>query len=220
MVIAEIELESEAQAFVQPAWLGEEVTDDARYFNSSLTEHPYATWPAQKGKHPKVSVHGTGNAAVVGHHNQVTINVTRSKVVAEVRPGKDHITDDQATRLQQLVRDVHERTGKEFQRVWSALLRHMRAPQYRLIRLERFPEAEAYLVQWLARTTPPDETLEQLRKRHIRYIKTNQRKLGRPDADVTQFLQEHFGKDGLRACNVEELALVRARLVERWRHTF
>jgi CYTH domain-containing protein len=47
LVIAEIELEREAQAFAKPAWLGEEVTDDPRYFNSNLTIHPYATWPAQ-----------------------------------------------------------------------------------------------------------------------------------------------------------------------------
>lgn len=167
-----------------------------------------------------VTVRGIGNAAVVGSHNQVTINVTRRKVVADVKPGKDHITDDQAARLQQLVRDVHERTGREFQRVWSALLRHVQAPRYRLIRLERFPEAEAYLVRWLGRVAPEGETDEQLRKRHIRYIKTNQRKLDRPDEDVAQFVQEHFGKDGLRACTAEELAIVRAQLVERWRHIF
>lgn len=167
----------------------------------------------------QVSVRGTGNATVVGSHH-VTINVNQRKVVADVKPGKEHITDDQAARLQQLVHDIHERTGKEFQRVWSALLRHVQAPKYRLIRLERFPEAESYLVRWLGRAAPESETLEQIRKRHIRYIKTNQRKLARPDAEVAAFVQEHFGKDGLRACTAEELAIVRTQLVERWRHAF
>jgi CYTH domain-containing protein len=46
LVIAEVELESEAQPFKRPAWLGLEVTDDHRYFNSSLTINPYGTWNA------------------------------------------------------------------------------------------------------------------------------------------------------------------------------
>lgn len=44
LVVAEIELESEDQAFPRPEWLGAEVTQDARYFNSSLASHPYSRW--------------------------------------------------------------------------------------------------------------------------------------------------------------------------------
>ncbi|MEC5159509.1 adenylate cyclase [Janthinobacterium sp. CG_23.3] len=44
LVVAEIELESEKQAFARPDWIGAEVTDDARYFNSSLIKHPYSQW--------------------------------------------------------------------------------------------------------------------------------------------------------------------------------
>lgn len=44
LVVAEIELESETQAFTRPDWLGEEVTGDARYFNSSLLKRPYSSW--------------------------------------------------------------------------------------------------------------------------------------------------------------------------------
>lgn len=170
----------------------------------------------------RVSAHGTGNAAVVGSHNRVTINVNQRKVVADVKPGKDHITDAQAARLQQLVHDIHAQTGNEFQRIWSALLRREQAPKYRLIRLERFTDAEHYLTRWLTRAAPQNdaETAEQLRKRHIKYIKTNQRRMQRPDEEVAQFVQKHFNKDGLRACSAEELAFVRAQLVERWRHTF
>lgn len=36
LVIAEIELPDESTAFAQPAWLGAEVTGDARYANASL----------------------------------------------------------------------------------------------------------------------------------------------------------------------------------------
>ncbi|HEX7325535.1 MAG TPA: CYTH domain-containing protein [Rhodanobacteraceae bacterium] len=44
LVVAEIELASEDQAFARPGWLGREVTDDARYYNSNLAQHPYRTW--------------------------------------------------------------------------------------------------------------------------------------------------------------------------------
>ena len=50
LVVAEIELESPEEAFERPAWLGAEVTDDHRYFNASLVEHPYSTWPERTGR--------------------------------------------------------------------------------------------------------------------------------------------------------------------------
>jgi len=44
LVVAEIELSDESQAFEPPPWLGQEVTDDARYFNSQLAARPFSTW--------------------------------------------------------------------------------------------------------------------------------------------------------------------------------
>ncbi len=44
LVIAELELNSESQSFPRPGWLGAEVTDDPRYFNSNLVKNPYSTW--------------------------------------------------------------------------------------------------------------------------------------------------------------------------------
>jgi adenylate cyclase len=44
LVVAEIELESEGQEFPRPGWLGEEVTDDARYYNANLVEKPFREW--------------------------------------------------------------------------------------------------------------------------------------------------------------------------------
>jgi adenylate cyclase len=46
LVIAELELSSEDEAFARPPWLGEEVTHDPRYFNSQLTISPYSRWRA------------------------------------------------------------------------------------------------------------------------------------------------------------------------------
>ena len=44
LVVAEIELESEAEDFPKPEWLREEVSDDVRYYNCNLAEHPYTEW--------------------------------------------------------------------------------------------------------------------------------------------------------------------------------
>jgi adenylate cyclase len=44
LIIAEIELDTEEDDFPKPAWLGDEVTGDARYYNSMLINNPYSTW--------------------------------------------------------------------------------------------------------------------------------------------------------------------------------
>ena len=44
LVVAEIELEYPEQEFVMPPWIGQEVTDDPRYRNSSLALNPYRNW--------------------------------------------------------------------------------------------------------------------------------------------------------------------------------
>jgi adenylate cyclase len=42
--MAEIELQSETEWFEKPNWLGEEVTNDNRYYNSYLSKNPYKNW--------------------------------------------------------------------------------------------------------------------------------------------------------------------------------
>ena len=42
LVLAEIELAEEQEAFEKPSWLGEEVTGDVRYYNSMLSLHPFS----------------------------------------------------------------------------------------------------------------------------------------------------------------------------------
>ena len=44
LIIAEIELKSPEESFDRPSWLGEEVTQDHRYYNSYLSENPYTKW--------------------------------------------------------------------------------------------------------------------------------------------------------------------------------
>ncbi len=44
LILAEIELSSEDQFFEKPDWLGIEVTNDVRYYNSYLSKNPYCGW--------------------------------------------------------------------------------------------------------------------------------------------------------------------------------
>ena len=42
--IAEIELDSEADIFEKPKWLGQEVTGIKKYYNSQLCQNPFTKW--------------------------------------------------------------------------------------------------------------------------------------------------------------------------------
>ncbi len=44
LVIAEVELDSEEEAFVKPSWLGKEVTGQPKFYNSELSKNPYLSW--------------------------------------------------------------------------------------------------------------------------------------------------------------------------------
>jgi adenylate cyclase len=44
LVMAEVELGAEDEAFEMPAWAGEEVSADPRYYNVNLARNPYKRW--------------------------------------------------------------------------------------------------------------------------------------------------------------------------------
>ena len=44
LVMAEIELADENEAFERPAWLGNEVTGNPAYYNAALSNKPFKTW--------------------------------------------------------------------------------------------------------------------------------------------------------------------------------
>ena len=44
LLVAECELETADQEFARPEWLGNEVTDDARYYNANLSKQPFKNW--------------------------------------------------------------------------------------------------------------------------------------------------------------------------------
>jgi adenylate cyclase len=44
LIVAEIELNSVEESFTLPDWIGEEVSNDPRYLNSSLSRTPFCQW--------------------------------------------------------------------------------------------------------------------------------------------------------------------------------
>jgi Uncharacterized protein conserved in bacteria len=48
LIVAEIELSGENEAFERPSWLGQEVTGDAKYYNAMLLKKPYSQWEQKK----------------------------------------------------------------------------------------------------------------------------------------------------------------------------
>lgn len=44
LIIAEVELNHENEAFEKPSWLGNEVTGQIQYYNSQLSKKPYKNW--------------------------------------------------------------------------------------------------------------------------------------------------------------------------------
>jgi adenylate cyclase len=44
LVLAEVELETENEEVELPSWIGQEVTGELKYYNSSLVKNPYTLW--------------------------------------------------------------------------------------------------------------------------------------------------------------------------------
>lgn len=44
LVLAEVELESETRPVPLPAWIGEEVSENPRYYNMNLVKNPFRQW--------------------------------------------------------------------------------------------------------------------------------------------------------------------------------
>jgi len=42
--MAEVELKNEHESFEKPNWLGDEVTGQKKYYNSSLAKNPFRNW--------------------------------------------------------------------------------------------------------------------------------------------------------------------------------
>ena len=48
--VAEIELNDEHEVITLPEWIGKEISDDARYYNSNLISQPFCVWKNKLSK--------------------------------------------------------------------------------------------------------------------------------------------------------------------------
>jgi len=53
LIVAEVEVSSETEAFVRPSWVAEEVSGDPRYFNNNLIMNPFKAWGTTRAKTAK-----------------------------------------------------------------------------------------------------------------------------------------------------------------------
>jgi adenylate cyclase len=44
LVLGEVELEREGEEVERPPWVVKEVSDDPRFYNVNLAQHPYQSW--------------------------------------------------------------------------------------------------------------------------------------------------------------------------------
>lgn len=44
LIVAEIELQNENEQFSVPSWIGEEVSDQVKYYNVNLIHNPFSSW--------------------------------------------------------------------------------------------------------------------------------------------------------------------------------
>src|ERR1700730_18689252 len=53
LIVAEVEVSSETEAFERPSWVAEEVSGDPRYFNDNLIMNPFKAWGTTRAKKAK-----------------------------------------------------------------------------------------------------------------------------------------------------------------------
>lgn len=96
-----------------------------------------------------------GNVSAIGNGNTI---VHTHKVIEKkeyiLTPGEEHITNEQAAKLQELVRNVAEmeqltkKNPKTIQSIWISLNRYCGVPTYRAIKYTDYEKAIKYLRTW------------------------------------------------------------------------
>jgi hypothetical protein len=140
----------------------------------------------------------------------------RPRVRVVLQAGAEHIDEAQKARLRGLVNEIVQaelavrRSPKSHAVIWEALKAKQRVASYHMIPRERFPEAEGYLMTWLARlhSMPSARKLgSDWRKSRYAFIKAGSRQIGR-EADVDTLLADRYGSRRLSELTDDELQAV------------
>ena len=87
LLLAEVELNHPDESLAIPDWIGEEVTNDRRYGNSSLARHPFVSWGLDEGE-GRTDLEAEGLSSLAGKvpHCSVKIDFGPTHVADFVPP--------------------------------------------------------------------------------------------------------------------------------------
>lgn len=147
--------------------------------------------------------------------HQINTNRHVTTTVAEVKPGDEHISEEQASVLMELVRKNVEleeklkKTPRTHRAVWSGLNAYCKVTRYRLIKKIDFDKARKYLDQSIGRlnsmASAPVKDGDAWRKRHYAYIKINSRD---SEPALLAYMKKNFQVVSLTELSNEHLAQV------------
>lgn len=169
----------------------------------------------------KIINSGTMNNSVIAGSGSTVNNINTTqhvtKTKAEVRPGIEHIADEQASELQKLVDDIVVIEGSGIKKVprthkavWAALNRRMKVPSYRLIKLEQFEEAKKYLRSTIGRLMSQSSAKKKLpgnewRNRKYRFIHASFKELPELEAWFSKHIASKYRVESKSDLSDEEL---------------
>jgi len=191
---------------------------DVQYVLTGVASANRADLPRAESPQTQFNINGgVGVAQVSGGQVKVdnrTIHTTNhtTTVKAEVKPGEEHITEEQAATLTRLVNEIVDLEGKvkkvpkTHRAVWASLNAHLKVTRYRLIPLAGFDKAEKYLRQWLGRLNAAPSASKNdgdaWRKRKYAYIKINSK--DGPER-IDNYIKRYFKAASLTDLSNEEL---------------
>lgn len=156
-------------------------------------------------------VHEGANVSIVNTQKHVT------RVKAETKPGDEHITTEQRSKLKGLVDEivakeaVLKKSPKSHRAVWAALNAHCRVNTYTLIAAGDYEKARKYLDEWMGRlnasASAPVKDGDNWRKRHYAYIKINSKDPVDAEA-VATYMERKFKAESLTDLTNDELEAV------------
>ncbi|WP_143869903.1 ORF6C domain-containing protein [Catenovulum sediminis] len=186
----------------------EQLKDKLRLIVGNECSSPQTTTPT--------SINGNHNVVAMGNIN---IEHKPAPVVQKLVPGEQHISDQQAYEIKQLVEKIVslERYSKAdaaklgYAGVWSAFKRKFRVTRYQLLPAEQYEQAIHYLLNEVGKQSQngKEQSQNEWRKRRYAYIHTNVKKLGLQE-EKDDYLAINFGAASLKELNDDELQQVYA----------
>ncbi|MFB9087716.1 hypothetical protein ACFFW8_25430 [Erwinia tracheiphila] len=170
---------------------------------------------------PAIHVESGGSANVIQFAqlgstvNMVTTQKHVTNVKADIKPGVEHITEEQAAKLTKMVSTIAEleqkvrKTPRTYKAIWAAVNSHCRVTRYRLIPLASYAKAEKYLRTWIGRlnsqaSAPIVDNDEWRKKEKYAYIKKiNIKKI--MNYGLMSIYLKRFGATSLRDLSDAEL---------------